>query len=220
MHYESITRVALELGLITTENKTPEITMSSSLSKEVTNNPRSIFKRVKAGVYDISSFSLLGQEIIKYNDIYCRILELKDALNLHSPLIVCRRAFYLMKRAIECSDDELSVIFSNGSKSVRIRIDSIDDIRSNIKEDCLDAIYSDRHRLRIKLGKEFLMSIQYLGLSIGIVSIEMTFDIGLSLLECCKMLNEKGFINIIGTSGKKQLLIGSARRSCEYKSSS
>lgn len=215
MHYESMAKLSIELGFLVTDNKSPEITMSSSLSREVLKNPNSIFKKIRPGVYDISSYYLLGQEILSHNRLFCRIYSLKETLGMANPILVCNRVLFIMKKTIENSDEDNCLIVENGNDALLIQIDSLRDIRKYIDLSCMDLTYAEKYKNTIKLNREFLLSIQNLGQKIGISSIAETFDIGVSLFECCLGFQRNGCVDILGRLGLRRLQILSSWRKNE-----
>jgi len=57
LHYEEITRIAIERGLIETEGKSPELSMHSSLSRDIKiKGPSSLFRKTeKRGFFEIKT---------------------------------------------------------------------------------------------------------------------------------------------------------------------
>jgi hypothetical protein len=109
MHYQAITDAAIRQGLLQTRGRTPDIAMSSILSREVAENPHGRFRRIRPGVYGIRSSVAALQSfsprptIAQHRlDHACRDLHLSRIVGARRGLRILREAVALALNA-ECS---------------------------------------------------------------------------------------------------------------------
>ena len=101
MHYESITKYAIDVGLLDTEGQTPEIAMSSILSGDIRSNPRSPFRKTGAGVYSLRDDVGIGGDHDFTPGLLGLAVRLREALAAPSDEWVLKKAQFLLRLVLE-----------------------------------------------------------------------------------------------------------------------
>lgn len=212
MHYDSITNIAIELGLLKTNNQSPAIAMSSALSREITNNEVSIFKRIRRGVFELIPSAIFGYEISNYKKLDKRISALKNKINLHSTVAVIRRALFIFRIAMEIIDNDCMLTVNNGIDSVKICLKSACDMKDSI---CSLNIQPEA---KTRNGKDsFFLSYDLCAAAndictrFGVDSTHEVLDMSVLLLEVAAYIQNQGNVILIGTKDSKFVQIKSSR---------
>lgn len=217
MHYKTITSTAMKLGLLETEGMNPEIAMSSILSRDVANNPNSLFKKLKEGVYDIVPGARIGNEIINYNKIGIRISELVKQTGIRNELMVVRRALFLLKRGFEYAGDDKKITIGNDTDSINLILDNEDGTLKNWNnafvyeksEFCLCEI-------NLNINKNICIVLEELRLRSGLKTILDVVDFSIMLFELCSTFQKNGYVILKGKNGSCRLRIFSKQGNQEY----
>lgn len=202
MHYITIASAAIKLGLLESKGSTPEISMSSVLSKDVANNPNSIFKKVRAGVYDIIPGVKLGFEITNYNNIGVRIAKLSRQIGFRNELAVIRRSLFLLKRAYEYAENDMKITICNDTNSMNIVLENDHDtLKSLSTVSDYEGSKFHSHRASFNMNKGICNVIEELRLRLGLKSIFEVVDLSVAILELCIRLHKNGSVILKGKKG-------------------
>lgn len=122
MHYTSIAKLAIRLRLLVTNSVQPEIAMSTTISADIADNPNTIFKRERPGVYSLredEAASFLGETYL-CSALLERVASLRVLLGATSDLALVRRSLYLFSRALQLSTPSGSIRFAGEAGSIDI----------------------------------------------------------------------------------------------------
>lgn len=122
MHYTSIAQLAIRLRLLTTNSVQPEIAMSTTISADIADNPSTVFKRERPGVYSLREDEKTPSEDSAFlcTALTEKIASLRVVLTAASDLAVVRRSIYLFSRALQLSSPNGPVQFSGEGGSVEL----------------------------------------------------------------------------------------------------
>lgn len=101
MHYTSIARAAIRLGLLRTASQNPSLQMSVVISSDIQNNIKSDFRRIRRGVFELSEHSNAHTQLEGYEMLGRRIGDLATQLSIPDGVGVLKRA---LRVARECED--------------------------------------------------------------------------------------------------------------------
>jgi len=131
MHYTAITRAAIKLELLQTESVNAEITMSSTLSADISVNPSTKFQRERAGVYSLRARSgdILSSDFLD-TDAAQALEDLRKAFPTNTDAAIIRRATYFYGRLFELSRKGETTCLEGGRGKLEIDPRDCDKIRS------------------------------------------------------------------------------------------
>ena len=194
MHYESIANVAFKVGLLNSNARNRSISMSTALSNDVANNPLSIFKKTKPGVYSLNLGGRLGYAIAMYRGVGKRITRLMNELKFQSSIYVIRKAFYLLQKAMSYSEEGW-MLLDNGIEQSKVCIFSPSFLEKS--EPRWKQIYrdSEKHAFSpLEITHEHLATANQVTNAFSLLGIREAFDLSLMLLEIAELISDQGLI--------------------------
>jgi len=212
MHYSTLTFIAIKIGLLKTSCQNPDIVMCSALSKDVSENQMSVFKKRREGVYDIVFGERLGVEILNYNKLGHRLSTLANELELKNETSVLRRTISIINQLLSCSGNKGILKVSSGEDIIRINIFSTDAnqvmIRSKFIRNCSN---SKVYLKRVPMVKEICTAFNCIREKIGLLKLDETLDYCVLLLEFLYEFQKEGIVEVIGEKKSKRILIINSR---------
>jgi hypothetical protein len=184
MHYTTIASAAIDLGLLESGCLSPEIAMSSALSKEVTFNPKSILKKNKLGVYDVAFGERIGCYLLNKNNLGSRLDLLAKKLGLKDESYAIKKSIFMTRRLISVLGEEKEAVIINNEQ--RFLVDFV--LHENTKKR-LDVFINKQSALchlfnkKISIEKEICVAIEQIREKLSFKNIDYTLDYCVTLLE-------------------------------------
>lgn len=121
MHYESITRAAIALGILDSTSKSPEIAMSSLLSEDIKSNTRTVFAKVRPGVYRLASQRTRSSQLVE--SACLGVTAIMNRSNLPTPKRVLQKAVFLTGRVLDVAGTDNTIVFADTRATKEISFD-------------------------------------------------------------------------------------------------
>lgn len=195
MHYETITTLALKLRILVSNSRTPEVTMSTTLSREAANYPQSAIKKVRRGVYELLPRALANTEIGDFRCLGGRVNRLISELRCNNEITVLRRALHILRQCMSISYP--SHTFTIGDGITEFDLDLLDPISIRKLRDELVGP-QNRHSYTFRANGVLIQAAEELRGRLRLNDIESVVDLAISIAEIASCAQSDGFIIVTG----------------------
>ena len=195
MHYETITNLALKLGVLESSSRTPEVIMSSTLSREAAKHPQSDIKKVRPGVYELLPGASISPEIGDSHCLGARVHALLGKLTCVNELAILRRAFYILRQCSSVAGPPGK--FKLGDGITDVDLDFLDPRTIRTKRDDLIP-YRNTAPHAFHLDRTLIQAGEDLRVRLGLCDLDAVVDLAVSLTEIASRLHSDGFIIVSG----------------------
>lgn len=195
MHYESIAQAAVHLGFLRTDSQTPEIIMSTVLSRAAA-SPNSPISRVKPGVFSLHETTPFFWDFGKPNSLSPRVQRLAAQLSLPE-ISVTKRALFVLRRCHECAAP--STQFSIGNGRVEFTLDFGNPDTLEVLRDNLVRSPSLAAGRTLEVNRAIWFAASKLCQSLDMEGVDLTFEFAVGVLEIAAAIHSEGRVIVEGS---------------------
>ena len=205
MHYDTITRLAVALGLLETSSRTPDIGMSTALSRASRETHSSGINKVRRGVYELVSAKYITSDTAEYEHLGARVHDLVSRLEAANDVQVVRRAFFFLRQCLSLSTPTGGIDLGDGIKEVHINLMDISTIKSE-RDRLVKTPSFSRGTFRMEPRSTFRMDRQLrlggegLRSTLRLQCLNEVVDLAVSVIEIASRLHSDGLVIASGSS--------------------
>lgn len=205
MHYNSITHLAIQLGVLESKSPAPERIMSRTLSGLVADQSQSVIKRVRPGVYELLPTPLVIPEEGKSHDIGARVQGLVQRLGCADDVAALRKAFRILRECLRITTSTGTIRIGDGVDEVPLHLLDLQSVKA-ARDELLGVQNWPPHEFRltpplIQVGEE-------LRVRLGLPDLVSVIDVAVSLVEISSRLHSDGYIIASGPVQDAMIWVG------------